>query len=106
MECISVSEARYINDYRIELKFNTGETGEVDLRGIVYKYAIASPLRDPVVFSRFYLDSWPTLAWDCGFDIAPESLYFMATGKLEGNVEKPNVRLHPDSSQPAAEGPQ
>lgn len=104
MECISILKARYIKDYRIELKFNTGETGEVDLRDVVYKYAIASPLRDPVVFSHFHLDSWPTLAWDCGFDVAPEALYFMATGKTEGTIEQPDNRLHTDSDQPAADG--
>jgi hypothetical protein len=103
MKCVSVLEARYIKDYRIWLKFNTGETGEVDLRDIVYKYAIASPLRDPVVFSGFYLDSWPTLAWECGFDVAPESLYFMATGKLEEAVEEPNKLPHTESRQPAAD---
>lgn len=41
----------------------------------------AEPLRNPEAFSHFYLDSWPTLAWDCGFDVDPESLYFRATGK-------------------------
>jgi len=81
MECISIVEARHIQGHRVFLKFNTGETGEVDLRDIVYKYQIAQPLRDPETFSHFHLDSWPTLAWDCGFDIAPESLYFRATGK-------------------------
>ncbi len=81
MECISILEARYVKDFRIFLKFNTGETGEVDLKDIVYKYPIAKPLRNFEVFSHFYLDSWPTLAWDCGFDIDPESLYFRATGK-------------------------
>lgn len=102
MECVSVLEARYINDYRIWLKFNTGETGEVDLQDVVRQYAIASPLRDPVVFSRFYLDSWPTLAWECGFDIAPESLYFMVTGKREETIEGSNNRLHKDTRQPEA----
>jgi predicted nuclease of predicted toxin-antitoxin system len=29
----------------------------------------------------FYLDDWPTLAWSCGFDFSPESLYTRATGK-------------------------
>jgi hypothetical protein len=83
MECVYVSEAHYIKDFKIFLKFNTGESGEVDLRDIVYTYKIAEPLRDPVCFSKFYLDSWPTLAWDCGFDLAPESLYLRATGKTE-----------------------
>ena len=83
MECIYVSEAHYIKDFKVFLKFSTGESGEVDLKDIVYKYKIAEPLRDPVRFSKFYLDSWPTLAWNCGFDIAPESLYFKVTGKAE-----------------------
>ncbi len=81
MGCISILEAKYVKDYRIFLKFNTGETGEVDLRELVYKYQIAEPLRNPEIFSCFRLDSWPTLVWDCGFDVAPESLYFRATGK-------------------------
>jgi hypothetical protein len=81
MENISIIEAAYINDYRISLKFNTGETGIVDLHDLLIKYKIAEPLLDKEKFSRFYLDSWPTLAWECGFDVAPESLYFRATGK-------------------------
>jgi len=32
-------------------------------------------LKDTRVSAKFYLNSWPTLAWDCGFDIAPETLY-------------------------------
>ena len=57
MKCISIVDARYVKDYQIVLKFNTGETGEVDLRDLVYKYAIAEPLRNPEAFSHFYLDS-------------------------------------------------
>ncbi|MCP4399973.1 MAG: DUF2442 domain-containing protein [bacterium] len=75
MECIYVTEASYIKDFRVLLTFNTGKTGEVDLKDIVYKYDVASPLRNPQHFSKFYLDSWPTLAWECGFDVAPETLY-------------------------------
>jgi len=81
MDCIFILEANYIKDYKIFIKFNTGESGEVDLKEIIHNYKIAEPLRSPDSFSKFYLDSWPTLAWDCGFDIAPESLYFRATGK-------------------------
>lgn len=75
MECVYLKEARYIKDHKVALTFNTGEKGEADLKDIIYKYEIAMPLRDPKVFSEFYLDSWPTLAWKCGFDIAPETLY-------------------------------
>ncbi len=66
---------------RFPLNFNTGETGDVDLWDLVYNYPLAEMLRNLEALSHFYLDSWPTLAWDCGFDVDPESLYFRATGK-------------------------
>jgi hypothetical protein len=57
MDMVYLVEARYIADYRIFLKFNTGETGEVDLKDLVHQYDIAAPLKDPDQFARFYLDS-------------------------------------------------
>mgnify|MGYP006426306593 FL=1 len=86
MQCVYLQEAKYIGEFRIFLKFSTGESGEVDLKKTIFTYEKAIPLRDPVAFSKFYLDSWPTLAWECGFDIAPESLYFMVTGKKEAEA--------------------
>jgi hypothetical protein len=78
---ISVKEAHYEKDFQIRLSFNTGEQGVVDLSDLIAKYKAAAPLRDPIAFSKFHLDEWPTLAWDCGFDVAPETLYMRATGK-------------------------
>ena len=75
MQCVYLKEAKYIENFVIYIKFNDGKEGKVDLKDIVFKYKIAEPLRDPEKFSGFYLDSWPTLAWECGFDIAPETLY-------------------------------
>ena len=75
MQCVYLEEARYLGGFRIFLRFNDGRSGEVDLKETVCRHAVASPLREPEAFSRFYLDSWPTLAWDCGFDVAPETLY-------------------------------
>ena len=77
MECVYLKEAKYIGGFRVFLRFNDGRSGEVDLEDLVHKHAFAAPLREPEEFSRFYFDSWPTLAWDCGFDIAPETLYEM-----------------------------
>ena len=78
---IAIAEARHLGDFRIWLRFNTGEEGIVDLADVVEKFPAARPLQDPEVFSNFYLDEWPTLAWPCGFDFSPESLYERATGK-------------------------
>ena len=81
MECVYLIEAKYNRDYKVFIKFNTGESGEVDLEETISKYKIAQSLQDKKKFSNFYLDSWPTLAWECGFDISPEALYSMVTGK-------------------------
>jgi len=75
MDCIYVKDAKYVRDYIVFLEFSDGRSGDVDLRSVVYQHDVAAPLRDVDVFSRFHLDGWPTLAWDCGFDIAPESLH-------------------------------
>ena len=78
---IEVSEAIYQEGYKIWVKFNTGESGVVDLIDLIRKYQAAAPLLDMNEFKKFYLDGWPTVAWPCGFDLAPESLYERATGK-------------------------
>jgi hypothetical protein len=78
---IDVQEAKYDGDYRIWLKFSSGEEGIVDLADIVAKYPAARPLLDTEAFKPFFLDEWPTLAWSSGFDLSPERLYELATGK-------------------------
>ncbi|MDD5330428.1 MAG: DUF2442 domain-containing protein [Sulfuricella sp.] len=79
---VNIQEACYLDGYRVWLRFNTGESGAVDLRDFIYKYRAAEPLRDVEKFKQFHLDAWPTLTWDCGFDLSPETLYERATGKL------------------------
>jgi len=87
MGTIYLTEAKYIANYRIFLRFNTGECGEVDLKDLIFKYKAAEPLQDPEQFAKFYLDAWPSLAWDCGFDVAPESLYYRLTGHSTPRVD-------------------
>jgi hypothetical protein len=79
-ECVYLLEAKYLDGFRVFVRFNTGEAGEVDLHDLIFKYKAAAPLQSQQRFSEFYLDSWPTLAWKCGFDIAPETLLARLTG--------------------------
>lgn len=74
-EAVYLTKAVYRGRFVVYVEFNTGEAGEIDLEDIVFKYKQSQPLRNTEEFSDFYLDSWPTIAWKCGFDIAPESLY-------------------------------
>lgn len=95
MECVYLERAEYVEDYIVYVTFNDGKSGVVDLKDIIYKYEIAYPLRDVEKFSNFYLDSWPTIAWDCGFDVAPETLY----EKCDGDREKPHGSPFPHHAE-------
>jgi len=78
---ICIKEARYIDGYRIAVVFNTGESAIIDFRRFIESTPWAKPLADHNAFQAFYLDEWPTLAWRCGVDIAPETVYELATGQ-------------------------
>jgi hypothetical protein len=86
-ECIRITGAEYLDGYRISLRFNNDECGVVDLQDLVFRYPVAAPLRDKARFADFHLDSWPTLSWDCGFDVDPESLYERATAMAREQMQ-------------------
>lgn len=69
----SVTRAKYVRDYLIEVKFNDGTKKVIDfepwLTGPIFR-----PLKSKDYFKRFFLDG-PTIAWPNGADIAPETLY-------------------------------
>jgi hypothetical protein len=72
---IHVSEARYVRDYTIWLRFNDGAQGEIDLRHELSGEMFA-PLQDVMEFCRFRVDpETHTLAWENGADMAPEFLH-------------------------------
>jgi hypothetical protein len=76
-----VKTARYLEEYKIFVEFTSGESGIVDLKESVFRYAAAAEIRDPAKFREFYLDDWPTIAWKCGFDLSPETLHELMTGR-------------------------
>ena len=79
----SVTKARYVKDYLIEVKFNDGTKKIIDfknwLNGPVFK-----PLKNKDYFKRFFIDG-PTIAWPNGADIAPETLYAAAAVDVVAN---------------------
>lgn len=83
MTLVYLKSATYCQNYDVRLEFNTGESGVVNLEAVLHRHKIAEPLLDKTAFADFYLDEWPTLAWRCGFDIAPESLHKMMLGTHE-----------------------
>jgi len=69
-----ISDAKYLDGYRILIKFNDGIRKVVDFAGIVQRYPVFKPLKDISLFRQFKVTD--TLEWDNGkIDIAPEYLY-------------------------------
>ena len=70
---LEVSKAEYLDNYRIKLMFNNGNTKTVDLQnelsGSVYE-----PLRQLDYFKQFSV-KYNTVEWENGADYAPEYLY-------------------------------
>ena len=73
MSIPSVTAARYVADYRLDVTFSDGTRKVVDfsqwLRGPIFE-----PIKDVEYFKKFILDGW-TISWPNGADIAPEALY-------------------------------
>jgi len=73
---LHVTFAKYIQDYRFELKFSTGHSGVVDLEDRLNTPAFAA-LKDQDLFAQGHLDSGAqTLVWPNEIDLAPEYLLF------------------------------
>ncbi len=70
---IWVKNAEYINDYKIEIQFNTGEVSVINFEEYLDK-GIFSALKDVEFFKNFSLNSW-TIEWKNGADFSPEFLY-------------------------------
>jgi len=73
---ISIIEAKYLHDYQVELKFNDGKKGIVNLENELYG-TMFEPLKDKKLFANLKLDKdLDTITWANGADLAPEFLYY------------------------------
>ena len=71
---IKVTEAQYIDAYKIWVRFNNGDCRIFDFATIIDKYPVFEPLKDIALLRNFRV--MDTLEWRDGeIDIAPEDLY-------------------------------
>ena len=70
---VEVTNAEYLDGYRVKLLFNNGETKIADLSQSL-NGAVFAPLRDIEFFKRFTI-KFNTIEWENGADFAPEYLY-------------------------------
>jgi len=89
---LEVVNAEYVADYRIRVRFNTGEEGVADLRDALWG-PVFEPLKDIAAFRRFTVSEvLHTVCWENGADLAPEFLHDKLTEQ-----EKPETPSESES---------
>lgn len=71
---IRVISVRPLSNYRLWLRFSTGEEKEFDFKPLLNRQCY-KPLNDEAVFRDVYIDYGVTVWNDGDIDIAPERLY-------------------------------
>ena len=71
-----IVKAKYVEDYKIHVRFNNDESGIIDLKETICrdKRPIFKELIDTNKFRQFKVD-FDTIVWENGLDLAPEYLY-------------------------------
>jgi len=72
---ITVTQAKVVGPYSVELSFSDGTTKQADLERWLYG-EVFEPLKDPAFFAQMRLEPGDiTISWPNGADFAPEFLY-------------------------------
>lgn len=85
----NVIRATHVKDYILEVTFNDGTASQIDFSQFFFG-PIFEPLRDVNYFKKFFLEGW-TVAWPNGADIAPETLYEIASKQA---LKSPSTMPH------------
>jgi hypothetical protein len=70
----TATSVRAIDPYKIEVKFDTGETGVFDVAPYI-KGEWYSELKDPCYFKNVFTNGY-TVEWPHGQDLCPDELYY------------------------------
>ncbi len=77
-----VKKVKYLGGYRLELTFESGEKGVVDLSEFPERKGVFNRFSDIEYFRQVTVNGdFGVIVWPGGEDIAPETIYSMATGK-------------------------
>jgi hypothetical protein len=70
-------------EHRLFVEFSDGVRAELDLSSRLFG-PMFEPLRDANYFARVKLDEFGVPCWPNGADLAPETLYKLATSQMDG----------------------
>jgi hypothetical protein len=88
---LHITDAQYIEDYKVKVAFNNGREGVADLSSALNGPMFES-LKEKSSFATFRVDEeLETIVWPNGADLAPEYIYFQAfrdEQELQGQFKK------------------
>ena len=90
-----VKQVRHLGEYRLELSFTDGTTGELDLKErVVGRGGVFQPLEDVSFFRQVRVDPEAgTLVWPNAVDFCPDVLYSLVTGRpIEESFDPAEIR--------------
>jgi hypothetical protein len=71
-----VIEAKYVNDYILEITFENNIKGEIDFSSYLSKQGLFQQLNNIDYFKNFKINKdIGTICWENGLDISPDTLY-------------------------------
>jgi hypothetical protein len=71
-----ILEATPLSGFRLELRFDEGVEGQVDLTRMLEKAGVYAPLRQPEFFAKVSVDpEFGSVGWPNDVDLCPDSLY-------------------------------
>jgi hypothetical protein len=82
---VRITRVKVLERYRLEVAFDDGACGVVDLSELVGKGVFAL-WRDPHVFEQVRIGSFGELVWGDKIDLCPDSLYLKVTAKKPEDV--------------------
>ena len=82
---VKITKVQVLKNYRLEVAFDDGVCGVVDLSDLVGK-GVFDLWRDPQAFEQVRVGSFGELSWGDKIDICPDSLYLKVTGKKPQDI--------------------
>lgn len=77
-----IVKVKPLNDFHLQLEFEDGMKGEVDIRKLIKFTGVFEPLKDEEFFVKVDVNAeWGTIFWPNGADLDPDVLYSLVSGE-------------------------
>lgn len=77
-----IVKVKPLKGFCVQLEFEDGANGEVDIRKLIKFRGVFEPLKDESFFAKVDINpEWGTIFWPNGADLDPDVLYSMVTGE-------------------------